>query len=54
MVIKDILPGDDESLPYEIREMLSEVMIPISFALKNGEEAVGALSEISSNLSSRE
>ena len=40
MVIKDILPGDDESLPYEIREMLSEVMIPISFALKNGEEAV--------------
>lgn len=40
MVIKDVFPGDDENLAPEIREMLSEVMIPFSFALKNGCEPV--------------
>lgn len=40
MIIKDIWPGDDEGLSPEIRDLLSEVMIPISFAIKNGEEPV--------------
>lgn len=40
MIIKDIFPGDNESLSPEIREMLSEVMIPISFAVRNSTEPV--------------